>query len=175
MDDRLALLGAGAAKALGEVPTLRNPERTRWDKVLNDARVAAKTIGDCKANGYPAVEVAVIFVGGNAVITYSKSPTKKNHYSWRLQVIPLAWFYEGDTSKVYGEKFLAGLKANGIKKFIAYEVDVNLCRERYADHFDFISKYLGAKDDFRVLDYNGYHIFDTFSFEEMKETFKVTF
>ncbi|MBU0514984.1 MAG: hypothetical protein KJ621_09450 [Proteobacteria bacterium] len=75
----------------------------------------------------------------------------------------------------YHAEITAGLKANGIKKFIAYEVDLDLCRERYDDHFDFISKYLGAKDDFRVLDYNGNHIFDTFSFEEMKETFKVTF
>jgi len=53
----------------------------------------------------------VIFVGDRAVITYSKSPTKKNHYSWRLQVIPLAWFYDGDRSKVYGEKFLATWQA----------------------------------------------------------------
>ncbi len=52
----------------------------------------------------------VVFVGDRAVITYSKSPTKKNHYSWRLQVIPLMWFYEGDRSQVYGEKFLASLR-----------------------------------------------------------------
>lgn len=36
------------------------------------------------------------------VITYSKSMTKKNAYNWRLQAIPLQWFYEGDTSQVYG-------------------------------------------------------------------------
>ena len=45
------------------------------------------------------------------VITYSKSMTKKNAYNWRLQVIPLAWFYEGDTSQVYGEKYLPTLEA----------------------------------------------------------------
>ncbi len=48
----------------------------------------------------------VTFVGDRAVITYSKSSSKKNHYSWQLQVIPLKWFYEGDRSKVYGEKYL---------------------------------------------------------------------
>ena len=45
------------------------------------------------------------------VITYSKSMTKKNAYNWRLQVIPLAWFYEGDTSQVYGEKYLPTLES----------------------------------------------------------------
>ncbi len=75
----------------------------------------------------------------------------------------------------YHAEVTAGMKANGINKFIAYEVDVELCRERYGDHFDFITKYLGAKDDFRVLDYNGQHIFELFSFEEMRESFKITF
>ncbi len=44
----------------------------------------------------------VTFVGDNAVITYSKSMSKKNAYNWRLQVIPIAWFYEGDKSVTYG-------------------------------------------------------------------------
>ena len=45
------------------------------------------------------------------VITYSKSMTKKNAYNWRLQVIPLQWFYEGDTAQVYGEAYLPTLNA----------------------------------------------------------------
>ena len=45
------------------------------------------------------------------VITYSKSMTKKNAYNWRLQVIPLQWFYEGDTEQVYGEAYLPTLEA----------------------------------------------------------------
>jgi hypothetical protein len=44
--------------------------------------------------------------GGNVVVTYSKSLTKKNAYNWRQQVIPIQWFYEGDKTKVYGEKHL---------------------------------------------------------------------
>ncbi len=43
----------------------------------------------------------VAYSDGNAVITYSRSDSPKNLYDWRLQVIPLAWFYEGDTDVVY--------------------------------------------------------------------------
>jgi sialidase-1 len=45
----------------------------------------------------------VTFCDGNAVITYSRSMSMKNSYDWRLQVIPLAWFYEGDTRQSYGK------------------------------------------------------------------------
>ena len=49
--------------------------------------------------------------GVKLVITYSKSLTKKNAYNWRLQVIPLQWFYEGDRGQVYGEQYLPTLGA----------------------------------------------------------------
>ena len=48
----------------------------------------------------------VTFCDGNAVITYSKSMNMRNEYNWRLQVIPIEWFYEGDTQQVYGEKYI---------------------------------------------------------------------
>ena len=51
----------------------------------------------------------VTFSNGNAVITYSKSMDMKNHYNWRLQVIPTKWFYEGDNQQVYGESYLPTL------------------------------------------------------------------
>jgi sialidase-1 len=51
----------------------------------------------------------VTFCNGNAVITYSRVPSGGNAYDWRLQVIPLAWFYEGDLQQVYGEKYLPRL------------------------------------------------------------------
>lgn len=41
-----------------------------------------------------------------AVVTYSKSLTMKNAYSWRLQVLPVTWFYQGDSTVVYGEPCL---------------------------------------------------------------------
>ena len=50
---------------------------------------------------------SVAFANGNAVIVYSKSMTRKNAYNWRLQVIPIQWFYEGDSSQVYGESHRA--------------------------------------------------------------------
>jgi hypothetical protein len=58
---------------------------------------------------------SVTFVGDNAVIVYSKSATKENRYDWRLQVIPVKWFYEGDTQQVYGQKYLPTL-AEKLKK-----------------------------------------------------------
>ncbi|MBN2294839.1 MAG: exo-alpha-sialidase [Pirellulales bacterium] len=54
----------------------------------------------------------VSFCNGNAVVTYSKSPTKKNTYDWCLQVMPIKWFYEGDKSVVYGETY--GRQAAGV-------------------------------------------------------------
>jgi sialidase-1 len=53
----------------------------------------------------------VTFVDDNAVLFYSKSPTKENFYSWRQQIIPIRWFYEGDSAKVYGEKYLRNKKS----------------------------------------------------------------
>ena len=53
----------------------------------------------------------VIFTDDHAVITYSKSMSMKNAYNWRQQVIPIKWFYQGDTTQVYGEKYLPTLKA----------------------------------------------------------------
>lgn len=53
----------------------------------------------------------VCFAGKDrAVVTYSKSQTMKNHYDWRLQVLPISWFYQGDTKTVYGEPFLEQVK-----------------------------------------------------------------
>lgn len=48
----------------------------------------------------------VTFLGDTALVFYSKSPTKKNFYSWMQQVMPVQWFYEGDNSKIFGEKYL---------------------------------------------------------------------
>ncbi len=43
----------------------------------------------------------VCFTGNDAVITYSRSMTQKNAYDWRLQVVPMEWFFEGDRNRVY--------------------------------------------------------------------------
>ena len=46
----------------------------------------------------------VTFVGKNALIFYSKSPTRKNHYSWMQQLLPIQWFYRPDPVKETGSK-----------------------------------------------------------------------
>ena len=65
------------------------------------------------------------------------------------------------------------LAQKGIKKYMAFEVDVALCRKRYGQHYDIIMGDLQQEDDLRVLDYNGHNVFYLFSFEEMgKPMFK---
>ncbi|MBN1106709.1 MAG: TRAP transporter substrate-binding protein DctP [Deltaproteobacteria bacterium] len=49
-------------KAGVTVYDLPESERARWDNVLNKARVAAKTIANCKKKGYPADSIADFFV-----------------------------------------------------------------------------------------------------------------
>ncbi|MGC9316926.1 MAG: exo-alpha-sialidase [Armatimonadota bacterium] len=53
----------------------------------------------------------VTFWRDRAIVTYSKSFSRKNAYNWRLQVLPLEWFYEGDASVTYGESYLPTLRA----------------------------------------------------------------
>ncbi len=43
----------------------------------------------------------VTFVENRAVVTYSRSETRKNHYSWWLQILPLEWFYAGPNEEIY--------------------------------------------------------------------------
>ncbi len=45
-----------------EIYNLPQEEKLRWAKTLNDARVAAKAIADCKSHGYPADEIANFYV-----------------------------------------------------------------------------------------------------------------
>jgi hypothetical protein len=60
----------------------------------------------------PKITMATVeYSGDRAVIVYSKSMTSKNAYDWRLQVVPIKWFYEGDAEQVYGEKYLPTLRA----------------------------------------------------------------
>ncbi len=64
-------------------------------------------------------------------------------------------------------KFVEKLKTKGIQKFIAFEVPVEKTREKYGAHFPIIMGDLKQTDDLRVLDYNGHHVFNNFSFDEM--------
>lgn len=62
---------------------------------------------------------------------------------------------------------LEKLKAKGIEKFIAFEIPVDLARERYGAHFMIVERDLDEKDDLRILDYDGQRAFRRFRFREL--------
>jgi len=62
-------------------------------------------------------------------------------------------------------------KSKGINKFIAYEVPVDKARERYAAHYDMVTRDLKETDDLRILDYDGSRALKTFSFKELGQPF----
>ena len=63
------------------------------------------------------------------------------------------------------EKF----RAKGIKKFIAYEVPVELVKQKYGAHYDVVINDLKQEDDLRVMDYDGHHVFYSFSLKKLGE------
>ena len=72
------------------------------------------------------------------------------------------------THKSFSDQgFSIKMARKGIKKYISYEVDVELCRKRYGKHFQEIAQDLRPEDDLRVLDYNGHNVFYLFSFDEL--------
>lgn len=64
-------------------------------------------------------------------------------------------------------KFVEKLARKGIMKFIAYELDLELVRNKYGGQFEAIVNDVKQEDDLRVLDYNGHNVFYNFSFREM--------
>ncbi len=60
---------------------------------------------------------------------------------------------------------LAKLATKGMDRFIVWEVDLALAKEKYGQHFDIIMKDVKQTDDLRILDYNGYNIMHSFSFK----------
>jgi hypothetical protein len=76
--------------------------------------------------------------------------------------------YDSFTNPTFVEK----MKAKGVKKFMGYEVPLELCKKRYGEHYPVVLNDLRQSDDLRVLDYDGHHIFLTFSFNEYGEPFK---
>ncbi len=59
------------------------------------------------------------------------------------------------------------LAAKGITKYLAYEVPLELAKQRYTGHFDIVANDLHETDDLRVLDYSGERVFRLFSFAEL--------
>ena len=64
-------------------------------------------------------------------------------------------------------KFVEKLQLKGIKKFIAYEVPLDIVQQKYGQQFDAIMKDVKQTDDLRVLDFDGHKIFYTFSFADL--------
>ena len=65
--------------------------------------------------------------------------------------------------------FVEKLKAKGIKKFIAYEVPVEVVQQKYGNHYNVVMSDLKQQDDLRVMDYDGHHVFYSFSVRELGE------
>jgi hypothetical protein len=61
------------------------------------------------------------------------------------------------------------LSSKGIKKFIAYNIPIDMAKEKYGHHYEAVMEDLKQEDDLRVLDYDGHHIFLKFSFKELGE------
>lgn len=61
------------------------------------------------------------------------------------------------------------LAAKGIKKFIAYEVSEEMVKAKYGNQYNVVMGDLHQEDDLRVLDYNGHHVFYTFSLKDLRE------
>jgi hypothetical protein len=70
------------------------------------------------------------------------------------------------------ERLVEKLRYKGIDKFLAYEVDLEAVRARYAHSYANIVKDLEAEEDLRVLDFNGHQIMANFSLEELGEPIK---
>lgn len=62
---------------------------------------------------------------------------------------------------------LERLKGKGIEKFLAYDIPLDMARERYGNHFSVVEHDLHESDDLRVLDYNGTRAFNLFKFAEL--------
>ncbi len=71
------------------------------------------------------------------------------------------------------ERLVGKLGHKGIVKFIAYEVPIADVRRIYGVPFDVIASDLERAEDVRVLDFNGHHIFSSFSFANLGEPIKV--
>jgi hypothetical protein len=74
--------------------------------------------------------------------------------------------------KLTDNRLVDKLRYKGIDKFIAYEVDLEAVRQRYAQSYDNIIRDLERVEDIRVLDFNGHQIMSNFSLDELGDPIK---
>lgn len=70
------------------------------------------------------------------------------------------------------ERMVGKLRYKGIDKFIAYEVNLDALRARYAESFETVAGDLEGGEDMRVLDFNGHQIMANFSLDELGDPIK---
>ena len=63
--------------------------------------------------------------------------------------------------------FIKKMDAKGIRKFIAYEIDLDSVQKKYGKHFEIVMGDLHQTNDLRVLDYDGHHIFRLFTLSRL--------
>jgi hypothetical protein len=68
-------------------------------------------------------------------------------------------------------KFLEQIKSRGINKFIAYEVSLEVTKQKYGGHYNLVIEDLRPTDDIRVMDVNGHCVFYNYKFKDLKEPF----
>lgn len=62
---------------------------------------------------------------------------------------------------------LKELHSKGIDKFIAYDIPVELAKEKYGHHFDAVAHDVHETDQLRILDFNGDRAFKLFRFSDL--------
>ncbi|MEW6347991.1 MAG: hypothetical protein AB1646_02940 [Thermodesulfobacteriota bacterium] len=60
------------------------------------------------------------------------------------------------------------LAGKGIKKYLIYEIPVEMAKQKYGHHFNVIMGDLHQQDELRVLDSDGGHVFNLFSFRNLE-------
>jgi hypothetical protein len=59
----------------------------------------------------------------------------------------------------------------GIERFLGYEAPLARVREVYGVPYEILAADLDGREDVRVLDFNGHHIFSCFSLEQLGAPF----
>lgn len=93
----------------------------------------------------PAIRSYLVFTGTGPILVLSTYPTLTD------------------------ERLLGKLRYKGITKFIAYEVPLDVVRERYAHAYAGVASDFGGGPDLRVLDFNGHQIMTNFALSELGE------
>jgi hypothetical protein len=66
-------------------------------------------------------------------------------------------------------RFIQQIESRGIRKFIAYEVPLDVAKEKYGGHYDLVISDLREVDDVRVMDIEGHRVLFSFKLKDLKE------